>query len=148
MRIRDWSSDVCSSDLIQFDFCNLDHIAAEWGWEQGVGTSRLLRTRVQDVNILVRGLPQRVDAALGDGPGDDALLELLGALADVHDLGVPVHALDVVLAGVAVTAEDLDRPLGDPRGDTAGLALGLAALGVLAATAVARQPRGPTDKRS
>src|SRR3546814_19575815 len=95
MRIRDWSSDVCSSDLIQFDFCNLDHIAAEWGWEQGVGTSRLLRTRVQDVNILVRGLPQRVDAALGDGPGDDALLDTIGR-ATCRDRVCPYVEISVV----------------------------------------------------
>src|SRR3546814_18544605 len=132
MRIRDWSSDVCSSDLIQFDFCNLDHIAAEWGWEQGVGTSRLLRTRVQDVNILVRGLPQRVDSALGDGPGDHALLDLLGALTDVHDLGVHVHAPEVVLAGTPVTACDLELPLCYLTGGSACLELGIAAPGVIA----------------
>src|SRR5687768_9331577 len=71
-----------------------------------------------------------LDAEAGDGPGDDELLDLLGAFEDVHDLGVAVPALDGVLAGVAVAAEDLDGPLGDPHGGAAGVELGLAALGV------------------
>ena len=47
-----------------------------------------------------------------DGAGDDELLDLLGAFEDVEDLGVAVPTLDRVLAGVAVSAEDLDRTLG------------------------------------
>ena len=82
-----------------------------------------------------------LDAEAGDGPGDDELLDLLGALEDVEDLGVAVPALDGVLAGVAVAAEDLDGPLGDPHGGAAGLELGLRALGVHV-LAVAGEPGG------
>ena len=54
-----------------------------------------------------------------DRPGDDQALDLGGALEDRVDLGVAVHALDRVLPGVAIAAEDLDRPLGRPDGDLA-----------------------------
>src|SRR5690349_21824563 len=84
---------------------------------------------------------QLLDAETADGPGDDELLDLLGAFEDVHDLGVAVPALDGVLAGVAVATEDLDGPLGDPDRRAAGVELGLAALGVLV-LAVAGEPRG------
>ncbi len=43
-------------------------------------TRRPFRTSSEDDAPQVGDLPQRVDAALGDGPGDDALLDLLGAL--------------------------------------------------------------------
>src|SRR4029453_7140915 len=71
-----------------------------------------------------------LDAEAGDGPADDELLDLLGALEDVVDLGVAVHALDGVLAGVAVAAQDLDGPLGDPHRRATGLELRHRALGV------------------
>src|ERR1700685_2775430 len=50
----------------------------------------------------------------GYGPADDHALDLRGALEDREDLRVSVPALDRVLAGVPVPAEDLDGLLGDP----------------------------------
>jgi hypothetical protein len=60
-------------------------------------------------------LPLRLLAHVkpGDGPTDDHALDLRRALENREDLRVPVHALDRVLPGVAVTAEDLDGLLGD-----------------------------------
>src|SRR4051794_31304751 len=43
-----------------------------------------------------------LDPQAGDGPGDHQLLDLLGALEDVEDLGVTVPALDRILPHVAV----------------------------------------------
>ena len=54
---------------------------------------------------------------------DDEPLDLGGALEDRVDLRVAVHPLDRELARVAVAAEDLDRALGRPHGDLAGLEL-------------------------
>ena len=45
----------------------------------------------------------------GDRPSDHQLLDLLGALEDVVDLRVAVHALHRVLTGVAVATQDLHR---------------------------------------
>src|SRR3546814_13495865 len=59
-------------------------------------------------------LSQRVDAALGDGAGDDALLDLLGTLEDVPALGFAAHALDVRPTGVAVAPVVLDGRPGAP----------------------------------
>src|SRR4051794_10991438 len=66
-----------------------------------------------------------------DRPGDDQLLDLGRALEDVVDLRVAVPALHRELPRVAVAAQDLDRPLGRPHGNLAGLQLGHRALGVL-----------------
>ena len=80
----------------------------------------------------------------GDRAGDDQALDLRGALEDRVDLRVAVHALDRELAGVAVAAEDLDRPLGRPDGDLAGLQLRHRALGVLEGLAGC----GPSRRRA
>src|SRR6476469_7307561 len=72
-----------------------------------------------------------LDVVPGDRPGDDQPLDLRGALEDRVDLRVAVHALHRELARVTVAAEDLDRPLGRPDGDLAGLQLRHRALGVL-----------------
>src|SRR5690606_27785504 len=56
------------------------------------------------------------DAHARDRPADNQLLDLLGALEDVVDLGVAMEPLDGVLAHIAVSTEDLDRPFGDPHG--------------------------------
>src|SRR3954451_13549716 len=71
------------------------------------------------------------DLVAGDGPADDEALDLAGALEDRVDLGVAVPALDRVLAGVAVAAEDLDGLLGDPDRGLTGVELGHRALAVL-----------------
>src|SRR5688500_17889210 len=42
-------------------------------------------------------------------PGYHDALNLGGAFADLADFGVPHHALDRIILGVAVTAMDLDR---------------------------------------
>src|SRR5687767_14155853 len=70
------------------------------------------------------------DVDAGDRARDHQPLNLGGALEDVVDLRVAVHALNGVLARVAVAAEDLDRPFGGPHGDLAGLQLRHRALGV------------------
>src|SRR5437764_7280482 len=75
------------------------------------------------------------------GSCDHQLLDLLGPLEDVVDLGVAVHALDRVLPRVPVPAVDLDGPLGHPHRHPAGLQLGLGSLGI-AIAAVAGEPRG------
>ena len=62
-----------------------------------------------------------LDAQSRNRPADDQLLDLLGAFEDVVDLGITVPALDRVLAGVAVAAEDLDGSFGHPRRGAAGL---------------------------
>src|SRR3954469_8814550 len=82
------------------------------------------------------------DVPSADGAGDDELLDLLGALEDVVDLRVAVHALHRVLAGVAGATEDLDGPLGGPHRDAAGLELGHRALAGLERHTVATHPRG------
>src|SRR5687767_9455685 len=84
---------------------------------------------------------QLLDSKAGDRAADDELLDLLGALEDVHDLGVAVEALHGVLAHVAVAAQDLDRALRHPGGGAAGLELAHRALGVGVA-AVVGEPRG------
>src|SRR5262249_20058582 len=53
-----------------------------------------------------------------------------------------------VLARVAVAAEDLDRALGAPDGDLAGLELAHRALGVGERAAGAAHPRGAVDEQA
>jgi hypothetical protein len=84
-----------------------------------------------------------VDVHPGDGPGDDQLLDLAGALEDREDLGVAMPPLDRVVADVAGAAEDLDGVVGDPHGGLAGEQLGLGALGRLEPLAA-----GPATTRS
>src|SRR5947209_2352151 len=55
---------------------------------------------------------------------DDHALDLVGALVDLRDLGIPHEALHRVLARVAVAAEDLDRVSGNAHGGVAGVTLG------------------------
>src|SRR2546423_13724032 len=79
-----------------------------------------------------------LDVHAGDGAGDDQSLDLRGALEDRPDLGVAVHPLNRELARVAVAAQDLNRALGRPDGDLAGLQLrhrALRSLEVLASLA-------------
>src|SRR5581483_5010866 len=97
-------------------------------------------------DVRQRGKSANVQA--GDGPADHQLLDLLGALEDVVDLGVAVPALDGEVADVAVAAEDLDGPLGDPDRGTAGLQLAHRSFGVLVAVAVAGQPQRPPDEHA
>src|SRR5690349_6844147 len=84
-----------------------------------------------------RPLPQRRPA---DRPRDHEALDLRGALEDRVDLRVAVHALDGVLARVAVAAEQLDRALRRPDRDLAGLELAHRALGVGERAAGAAHP--------
>src|SRR5690606_3333367 len=69
-------------------------------WGRASSCSGALRGPVRDGAL-------SLDADAGDGPADDQLLDLLGALEDVHDLRVAVPALHRVLPGVAVAAQDL-----------------------------------------
>src|SRR5215217_6852382 len=68
--------------------------------------------------VVVGHLP---DLPTRDRARDHKPLDLGGALEDRVDLRVAVHALDRVLARVAVAAEDLDRALRRPDRDLAGL---------------------------
>src|SRR5437667_1469875 len=81
------------------------------------------------------------------GSADHQLLDLLGALEDVVDLGVPVPALDREFADVAVAAEDLDGALGGPHRDPACLELGHRALAVLELLARLAHPHGPPHEQ-
>src|SRR5215210_1595503 len=82
-----------------------------------------------------------------DRAGDHELLDLRRALEDVVDLRVAVPALDGVLAGVAVAAEDLDRPLGHPHRDLARLELAHRALAARERHLVAAHPgRAPHEQ--
>src|SRR4051794_18474430 len=87
------------------------------------------------------------DVKAGDRAGDDEALDLRGSLEDRVDLRVAVHPLDRELAGVAVAAEDLDRPLGHPNGDLAGFQPRHRALGVFESVAVAAHPGGAPDQQ-
>src|SRR5215218_1153092 len=86
--------------------------------------------------------PALTDLAAGNGACDDEPLDLRRALEDRVDLRVAVPALDGVLARVAVAAQDVDRALGGPHRDLAGLELGHRALGVLELLALAPHPGG------
>src|SRR5450759_1467220 len=86
------------------------------------------------------GTTELLDVHPRDRARDHELLDLGGALEDVIDLGVAVPALDRELACVAVAAEDLDRTLGDPHGDLAGLELAHRALGALERNLAAPHP--------
>src|SRR6476660_1142034 len=83
----------------------------------------------------------------GDRAAYHQALDLGGALEDRVDLRVAVHPLDRELARVAVAAEDLDRPLGCPDGDLAGLELRHRALGVFELLAGAAHPGGAPDEQ-
>src|SRR5262249_41360661 len=83
-----------------------------------------------------------------DRAGYDEPLDLARPLEDRVDLRVAVHALDGVLARVAVAAEDLDRALGAPDRDLAGLELAHRALGVRERAAGAAHPRGAVDEQA
>ena len=61
------------------------------------------------------------------------------------DLGVAVPALNWVLTGVAIAAEDLDRPLRGPGRHPAGLHLGHRTFGVLERTLLSEPRRLPDE---
>src|ERR1700754_1686667 len=69
----------------------------------------------------LRGRPVSLQSEPADGTGDDQLLDLLGPLEDVENLGVAVHPLDRIFTRVTVSAEDLDAPFRRPYRDPAGL---------------------------
>src|SRR5688572_7988626 len=77
--------------------------------------------------------------------GDDEPLDLVGALVDLHDLGVAHEALDGEVAGVAVAAEHLHGVRGDLHGGVAGPALGHGRLAGVAADALVHLARGVVD---
>src|SRR2546428_6020377 len=92
------------------------------------------------------GVFQSANLQARDSAGDHQLLDLLGALEEVVDLGVAVPALDREVADVAVAAEDLNGPLGDPDRRPARLELAHRAFGVLETVAVAGEPQRPVDE--
>src|SRR4051794_22617311 len=119
-------------------------------WARSTVPSTVLRAETihrAETGAVNRDGGRLLDAQPGDRPRDDELLDLLGALEDVVDLRVAVHALDRVLARVAVATVDLDGALGDPHRDAAGLELRLRSLGIGVA-AVAGEPRGAVHEQS
>ncbi len=62
----------------------------------------------------------------------DHHLDFAGALVDLGDLGITHHALDGVIAGVAVTAEQLQAAAGHVAGGAGGNELGLGSLNAVA----------------
>src|SRR4051812_6372530 len=66
------------------------------------------------------GVLDRARAVVVEGAGDHHPLDLVGALEDLHHLGLAHVALDREVAGVAVAAEDLDRVGGDLHGVVGG----------------------------
>src|SRR4051812_35385635 len=88
------------------------------------------------------GARRSADLHPADRARDHEPLDLRGALEDRVDLRVAVHALDGILARVAVAAEDLDRTLRGPDGHLARLQLRHRALGVVEGLAGAAHPRG------
>src|SRR3954454_19647451 len=95
-----------------------------------------------------RSMESLTDLMPGNGARHDQALDFRGALEDRVDLRVTVPALDGVLARVAVAAEDLDRALGRPHRDLAGLELGHRALGVLERLARPAHPRRAPDEQA
>ena len=77
----------------------------------------------------------RAALALGglahDGGGDDHPLDLVGALVNGGNLGVPVHPLHVHALEEAGTAEDLHRVVGHLQRDVGGVHLGHGRLGAV-----------------
>src|SRR5699024_756556 len=63
---------------------------------------------------------------------DDHHLHLAGALVDLGDLGVAHHPLDRIVAGVAVTAKELQAAAGHVAGRAGGDQLGLGGLDAVA----------------
>src|SRR5216683_3494786 len=81
----------------------------------------------------------------GDGPTDDHALDLRRALENRENLRVPVHALDWVISRVTISAQDLDRLLGDPHRRLPGHQLRYRALGP---GELAALPGHPGDRKS
>src|SRR5436305_10080071 len=104
----------------------------------GMGEARLTDTA---------GEARLADVRAADGSGDDEALDLRRPLEDRVDLRVAVHSLDRVLAGVAVTTEDLDRLLGDPDRGLAGEQLALRAFRRLERLALPRHPCRPPHEQ-
>src|SRR5205085_4110665 len=84
-------------------------------------------TRIESVYGSTRGrtgiariLPGRPLLMGPDGAGDDHLLHLARALADLQDLGVAIEAGDRALLDPAVAAVDVEAALGDGLGQASG----------------------------
>src|SRR5436190_22403437 len=103
---------------------------------------------IDSVSLLTPGLLSLPDSSPGDGARDHQPLELRGAIEDRVDLGVALHPLHGILARVSVAAEDLDRPLGGPDGDLAGLQLRHRALGGVEVLSGPAHPGCPPDEQA
>src|SRR5882757_8484841 len=88
------------------------------------------------------------DLHAGNRAGDDEALDLGRTLEDRVDLGVPVPALDRMIAQVAGTAQDLYGLLGHAYGDLARLELAHRTLAGLERALVAAHPGGPPDEQA
>src|SRR3546814_19622822 len=113
MRISDWSSDVCSSDLLGLDLRLV--VALHRGLELG---DRTLDAADQVARHLVAVVLDRaaraVDQRVGLVAGGDQLLELPVFLA--MRLGVAAHALDPVVRQAGTGLDLALLPLAGPLG--------------------------------
>src|SRR6185295_6332661 len=87
-------------------------------------------------------------AQTADGAGDHETLDLGGAFEDRVDLRVSVPPFDRVLAGVAISAEDLDRLFRHLHCDLAGLQLRHRTLARDELLAVASHPRSAPHEQA
>src|SRR5580698_5311795 len=82
------------------------------------------RTRLRASVTIVSSLFILSYASSQQFAGDDDALDLVGAFEDLRQLGVAHHALDRIVHGVAVAAEDLDGVGRDLHGHVAADAFG------------------------
>ena len=104
--------DTISGHLVRISCDNVSHqlvFLCRFGHPLSVVTSNGWRPpghTLADKTLVVIGF--LLDSQTGNRASDDQLLNLRSALEDRVDLGVTVHALNVVLTGVAITTKNLN----------------------------------------
>src|SRR3546814_6946328 len=112
MRISDWSSDVCSSDLIFFD----EHIIKADRAGVGCVLAELVLDLVDAIARRVGRHDEAADAALAGGR--------IGDCVDDCDAGDLRRRDELLAATQSIAAIDLDRARADCRGVRTGIGLG------------------------